>query len=318
MAVSPRLLKRRIKSIRSTRKIMKAMELVAASKMRKAAQQTVGTRPYSHLIEAMVERVRGTANPNRHPLLAGYGEKPGKSKSLLLIAASDRGLCGSFNNQITKRALEFIRNHPQDEFVAITVGRRAEQAMRRMNIPLLASFEAISNAPTFERVLPITNLIRTEFDHQRIQRVFVAYTEFKGALTQVPHVESLLPLLPGSERRPFIQAHSLDQEQEQEKDDEKETVEQNEENEELDPMRFEPSTDAVLDELLPRMVEIKIYQSLLESSASEHAARMMAMRSAGDAAKDVLDSLTLTLNQARQANITREISEIAASKAAIH
>lgn len=316
MAVSPRLLKRRIKSIRSTRKIMKAMELVAAAKMRKAAQQTVGTRPYSHLIEAMVERVRDTANPNRHPLLAGYGEKPGKSKSLLLIAASDRGLCGSFNNQITKRALEFIRNHPQDEFVAITVGRRAEQAMRRMNIPLLASFEAISNAPTFERVLPITNLIRTEFDHQRIQRVFVAYTEFKGALTQVPHVEPLLPLLPESQQPPSIQLHPIDQEQE--KDEEREAVEQNEENDELDPMRFEPSTDAVLDELLPRMVEIKIYQSLLESSASEHAARMMAMRSAGDAAKDVLDSLTLTLNQARQANITREISEIAASKAAIH
>lgn len=293
MAVPTRVIKRRIKSIRSTRKIMKAMELVAASKMRKASQLTLGTRPYASLIREMTDEVRRLVNPETHPLLAGHPKKIGQpTKTLVIVAASDRGLCGGFNNQIQKKALEFLKQRMGEQISIVTIGRRAEQVARRGNAPLSASFETISNAPSFERIRLMADFIYKEFEAERADRVFMAYTDYKSALTQIPTVVQLLPIVP---------------------EEELSTPQQSTEEDRI----FEPSPDVVLDQLLPRMLEMKIYQSLLESAASEHSARMLAMRSAGDAASDMLDDLTFTLNQARQANITREISEISAGKAAI-
>lgn len=292
MAVSTRVIKRRIKSIRSTRKIMKAMELVAASKMRKATQLALGTRPYASLIRAMTHDVRKLVKTESHPLLAGHAAHRGPLKTLVIVAASDRGLCGGFNNQIQKKALEFLKQRLGEEMRIATIGRRAEPVARRSGSALAAAFETISNAPSFARIRPMAEFVYKEFEAERADRVFIAYTDYKSALSQIPTVVQLLPIVP-----------------------EEELAAAQRETEET--MLFEPSPDAVLAQLLPRMLEMQIYQALLESAASEHSARMLAMRSAGDAASEMLEDLTFTLNQARQANITREISEISAGKAAI-
>ncbi len=299
MAIPTRVIKRRIKSVRSTRKIMKAMELVAASKMRKATQLTIGTRPYERMIEELAARIRTLVDSQRHPLLSGRGlvkDKP--LTSILIVAASDRGLCGGFNAQIIKKAVEFLQTRKGDTVKIVTIGRRADQVVRRSGLDLLASFEAISNAPSYARTQAVSSFVLDAFLTGQADRLFIAYTDFKGALSQIPNVKQLLPVIPESE----LTAQA--------------PRDEGEESEEPQ-ILFEPNPDDVLAQLLPQLIRMEVYQALLESSASEHSARMMAMRSAGDAAKDMLDDLTFTLNQARQASITREISEISAGKAAI-
>ncbi len=281
---------------------MKAMELVAASKMRRATQLALGTRPYSKLIGELTERVRHLVDSTDHPLLVGHQARSKNQESritLFLLVASDRGLCGGFNSQIVKKALEFLRRRPEDEVRVVTVGRRAEQAVKRAGYALYASFESIANAPSFERAHPIGDLLYKEFMAGSIDRVFVGYTEFKSALTQIPTVFQLLPLIP-----------------EEELSKNKELRIENSETTSSAAL-WEPSPDQVFDQLLPRALEMTVYQSFLESAASEQSARMLAMKSAGDAAGDMLDDLTFSLNQARQSSITREISEISAGKAAI-
>lgn len=294
MAVSPRLIKRRIRSVSNTRKITKAMELVAASKMRKAVQLTQASREYSRSISHIVSNVRSLVDPAVHPLLAG---RQTASTSLLIVASSDRGLCGGFNAQVLKKTLEFMKTRSESLRV-LTVGKRAQLAVKRTGHPIVASFDAISNAPTFEGSRPAGSLAYQEFMNGTVDRVFIVYMDFKSALSQIPTVTQLLPIIP--------------EENLQAKQDEEEDAEVEEPK-----ALFEPSTDILLDRLLPRLLETQIYQALLESSASEHSARMMAMRSATDNASNMIDDLTLTFNQARQANITREISEISAGKAAI-
>jgi len=293
MAVSPRLIKRRIRSVTNTRKITKAMELVAASKMRKAVQLTTSSRNYSKTIGALVDDIRKLVDPTTHPLLAGRKES---TNTLVIVASSDRGLCGGFNAQVLKKALEFFRSR-SGSIRVVTVGKRAELAVKRTGHPIVAAFEAISNAPSFERSRPVGDLAYQEFKEGKADRVFVVYTDFRSALNQVPTTIQLLPIIPESDLPATIA---------------------NEDGEREEPkILFEPKAETILDQLLPRLLETQIYQALLESSASEHAARMMAMRSATDNANAMIDDLTLTFNQARQANITREISEISAGKAAL-
>ncbi len=298
MAIPTRVIKRRIKSIRSTRKIMKAMELVAGSKMRKTTQLALATRPYASSLEALLEETRTRITDPFHPLLVGRPRKPGQTLStLIVVAASDRGLCGGFNSQLLRKLAELVTARVGDRLEVITVGRRAEQGVRRLHQVLAASFAAISNAPSFERAAPVAQLAYEGFISAKYDRVFVVCTLFQSALVQNPVIQQLLPMVPEGELDHLSQTF------------EDESMHAN--------TLFEPSTDAVLNELLPRLLEIQIYRALLESSASEHSARMMAMKSAGDAAKEMLGDLTLTLNQARQGAITQEISEISAGKAAI-
>lgn len=294
MAVPTRLVKRRIKSIRSTRKIMKAMELVAASKMRKAIGQTISARPYSTLITEMTAQLRKLIHPSRHALLAGLGSY-GAKKTMVVVVASDRGLCGGFNAQIVRQAVDFLKLRTE-EVELVTIGRRAETVVRRSNRTAGASFESMANESSFARVRPMADYILKSFLEKRVDKVFLAYTEFKSTLVQIPHVDQLLPIIPESE------AHA--RQQVDEGNDEAKIL-------------FEPNPDVVLEGLLPKLIEMQLYQALLESSASEHSARMLAMKNAGDAAKEMLEDLTFALNQARQAGITREISEISAGKAAI-
>ena len=296
MAVSPRIIKRRIKSVANTKKITKAMELVSAAKMRKAVQLTQNSRMYEGTIRDLTNRIRAMVDPKTHKLLNGVAT----SKTVLVIvASSDRGLCGGFNAQILKKTLEFLKGRTESDIRIVTVGRRAELAVKKAGYQIVASFEAISNAPSFARTLPIGKLASEAFLHGEVDRVFIAYTDFKSAVTQIPTVTQLLPITPEAELK-----------DEEEDDREKKHLEPPD-------LLFEPSPDEVLETLLPRLLETRVYQTLLESSASEHSARMMAMRSATDNASDMLQDLTFTYNQARQASITREISEISAGKAAI-
>jgi F-type H+-transporting ATPase subunit gamma len=309
MALSPRLIRRRIKSVGNTRKITKAMELVAASKMRKTVQLAQASRPYATTIKAMVDDVRQLVDPQTHPLLAGRQDV---TASLVIVAASDRGLCGGFNSQLLKKTMEFLRSRTESDIRVITVGRRAEAAVRRAGYKIVAAFDAISNAPSFERTQPIGDFTYKEFMAGHVDRVFVVYTDFKSAIAQVPMTAQLLPIIP--------EAELVGQEakiEEEEVDEDSWYKPKEEEGSDESAVLFEPNPEKVLDALLPRLLETRIYQTLLESSASEHSARMMAMRSATDNASDMLQDLTLTFNQARQAGITREISEISAGKAAI-
>lgn len=310
MALSPRLIRRRIKSVANTRKITKAMELVAASKMRKTVQLAQASRPYAATMKAMVDEVRQLVDPQTHPLLAGRKDV---AASLVIVAASDRGLCGGFNSQLLKKTMEFLRSRTESDIRVITVGRRAEAAVRRAGYQIVAAFDAISNAPSFERTQPIGDYVYKEFMAGHVDRAFVVYTDFRSAITQVPTATQLLPIIPEAElvgQEAKVEEDESDDEGHVRPDNEEEGVYES-------AILFEPNPEKVLDALLPRLLETRIYQTLLESSASEHSARMMAMRSATDNASDMLQDLTLTFNQARQAGITREISEISAGKAAI-
>lgn len=298
MALSTRLIKSRIRSIKNTRKITKAMELVAASKMRKSVQLTVASRAYAGTLGEVVDDVRTMVRESSHVFLSAASAP---TTSLVIVASSDRGLCGAFNAQVLKKTFEFLRERRERTLKIVTVGKRAEQGVRRAGYSLVAAFEAISNAPSFERIRPLAELAAAEFREGRVDRVFVVTTDYRSALSQVPRVFQLLPMIPEQELAKRDGAARAEIEEE----------------EAYDHVMFEPSPSGVLDELLPRVLETRLYQALLESSSSEHASRMMAMRSATDSASTMLEDLTLTFNQARQASITREISEISAGKAAL-
>ncbi len=287
MAVQTRAIKRRIKSVKNTRKITKAMELVAASKMRKAVASVLGTRPYASLAWASVSALAEIAELD-HPLLRARG-KP--ERVLLVLFASDRGLAGGFNTSIMRHALVVLASLGEKANVdAICVGKRASDAMRKMGRPVIAAFAELSNNPRFEDILPLSRLILDEFTQGTYEKVMLCYTDFVSAIAQKPMVMDLLPI---PAPQPSFQRGEATQ------------------------YLFEPSPVSVLDRLLPRITEAMIFQALLESSASEHAARMMAMRSASDAAADMIDDLTFTFNQVRQAGITQEIAEISSGKAAL-
>src|SRR3989338_694253 len=303
MAGKTKAIRRRIKSVTNTRKITKAMELVAASKMRKAMQSVHGTRPYAKLAWNTVISIGSKIDTHLHPLLRTHKKL---NRVLLLVISSDRGLAGGFNTNIIRKTFEQIRLYEQanesDEYVeirTICVGKRVADAMRRADIPIIASFSDITNNTKFEEVLPIGRMVIDEFTKGNYDKVLVAYTDFVSALTQRAVMLELLPLGTSKDL-----THG--------------DVEKSGSEEEMKlEYQFEPSAQNVLDRILPRLIETMIYQAVLESAASEHSARMMAMRSATDAAKDMLGDLTFTYNQARQAGITQEIAEISSGAAAL-
>lgn len=268
------------------------MELVAASKMKRAVQMTMSSRAYASTTKSLVDEIQKLVSPKMHNMLFSGIKKDSKAlKTLVIVCASDRGLCGGFNAQCLKRTMEFFKEREGDKLSVVTVGKRANRAVQRIGLPILASFEAISNAPSFARSKPVGLLATQTFVSRKADRVFIVYMDYKSAIEQIPTVEQILPIIP---------EHELEGRSHKKSE-----------------VLFEPDPNIVLEMLLPKFVEIRIYQALLESSASEHSARMMAMRNATDNATDIVDALVLSYNQARQASITQEISEISAGKAAI-
>ncbi len=309
MAVSTRLIRRRIKSVGNTKKITKAMELVAASKMRKAVSNVLASRPYAEAAWRAIGEIAKVTDPGLHPLLS---TKPGADRVLVILVTSDRGLCGGFNAQMLRRINAFVRDVSEGtEVDFVTVGKKGQAAVRRMGGNLVATFVELEAHPTVADIRPIADMAIRDFTDGKYEAVYLAFTDYVSALVQKPNVSQMLPIVRIEGLGEVSEASKAGLE---EKRSDAEALDLDGGPQEY---LFEPSPEAVLEQMLPRLVEAQVYQAVLESSASEHSARMVAMRSATDAASEMIDNLTLTYNRARQAGITAEIAEISSGKAAL-
>lgn len=310
MARGLREIRRKMKAVKSTSQVTKAMELVAASKMRKAVQNAQMLRRYALHAWDILQSL-GRAHPEAHTFL----KQRSVENVLAIVFTSDRGLCGSLNAQLFRSLLQYIKGisglKTFKKIDFITVGKKGHQMVMRQGRTVIATFPALSNHPSHRDVLPIGRLALQSFIDGTYDHVVLVYTDFISPLVQQPAVKVLLPFSP-SEVREML-SHIAQQK--------KSTKEE----QELAKVRsdiaidyvLEPSIDEVLDIILPQLTEVQIFQAVLESVASEHSARMIAMRNATDNASGIMDDLTLTYNQTRQAGITAELAELSASKAAL-
>ena len=292
MSIATRDIKRRLKGIGGTRKLTKAMELVAASKMRRASVAVVASRPFSstarHIMSRLVAAATAEGQIVRHPLLE---VRPVK-RVVVVVYSANRGLCGSFNSQLST-AIQRQAQLWQEQGINvnyITFGKRVRESLVRRGAILAADFSRPDIIKDSVEVMPLTRLVIQSFTSSDYDQVWLAFTDYVSALKQEPQV---IPLLPFDASLWNVPAGDV-----------------------FD-YKFEPSAQEVLDAVLPRLVEVQLWQAALESLASEHASRMLAMRNASDAAGDLLDELTNIFNRARQASITAEIAEISGGAAAL-
>ncbi|MBI5639570.1 MAG: ATP synthase F1 subunit gamma [Nitrospirae bacterium] len=274
-------IKRRIKAVESTSKITKAMKMVAASKFRKAQQRMFELRPYADRMGAILSSLASGSEPEAHPLLA---VRPRKRVEVLVIT-SDRGLCGAFNTNILKTAAAHVAMLQKEGFeVTISaVGRKANDYYKRRNIGLQRIWTGISGKISYANAQEIAADISEKYAGEAVDEVIVIYNEFKSVVAQKVVVSRLLPLAP---------------------------IQTAEETTPVYNFIYEPSRQDIFSNLVPKNVEIQIYRALLESQASEEAARMSAMENATNSARDMISNLTLQYNKARQATITKELMDI--------
>lgn len=303
MARSLRDIRRKIKAVKSTRQITKAMELVAASKMRKAVSSAQALRMYARMAWNILERL-ATINPESHPYLK---ERPVK-KILAILFTSDKGLCGALNAQLFRKTNTYFRSlnemPEKPEIDVIAVGKKGGEFVHRLGKKVIAKFPAFTKHASFKEIFPISRLALNEFLAGNYDHVVLIYSDFVSPLVQIPTLKKLLPL---SKTDLSAMLASLSQ-------GTKEEIQSEEKGQEY---LFEPSQDEVLKTILPQLTEIQIYQGMLEATASEHSARMVAMQNATTNASEIIEDLTLTYNQTRQSAITAELAEISASKAAL-
>jgi F-type H+-transporting ATPase subunit gamma len=289
-------IKRRIKSVKNTKKITKAMELMAASKMRKAVAGTLASRAYARYSWEVLESIANALTEESHPLLT---PREG-NKSLVVLITSTRGLCGGYDAQIIRQVMTMLRAKKPDETIDfITVGKKGDAAMRRIGQNILATFQ-LPDSIKLTDTLPISQLVTDAFKANEYQKIYVAYTDFKSALAQVPQVRQLLP----------VQVDEVRKEIEKLQEDAPKTNTRT-------AYVFEPSYHELIESLVEKIARMQVYQMLLESNASEQSARMVAMKNASEAAGEMINDLTLIFNKARQASITQEISEISAGMASV-
>ena len=290
---SQREIRRRIRSVRNISQITRAMEMVAASRLRRAQQRVTATRPYTERLNAVIANLAGLAGRGvdgdgedvSFPLLE---QRPIQRVAVILVTP-DRGLTGPLNSNILRRASRYILNEAGVPVSIIAVGRRGRDFMVRYGREVVAELTRIGDYPTLAQVTPITQVAVQDFIAGRVDAVQVIYSRFVSTLSQVPEVQQVLPVQPPAEADARATANVI----------------------------FEPNPAVVLNQLLPRYVDQQVYRAILESIASEHAARMVAMRNATDNARELVSELTLSMNKARQAQITREVSEIAAGANAL-
>jgi len=317
MAVNTKAIKGRIKTVKNTKKITKAMEMVAAAKMRKAVEAAANTRLYALLTRELMEHLGHIDVPNI-PML----EERVVKRVLAIVVSSNRGLCGSFNGNLFKKtAREFgdvqkLSTHVGNSDIApsenvavdmIAVGKKAVSFGKKQGYEVIAAYDTISDTPSYDEVLPVADMAVQAFLEKKYDKVVVSFTEFKTSLVQQAMTMQLLPISPAHIEEIVEKTDEL--RQEEIGDDERFPIEN---------YLFEPSWDAIMEEVMPRLIEIQLYQAVLESSASEHSARMVAMKSATDAAGDMITDLTRMFNKGRQAAITQEIAEIASGAAALN
>lgn len=254
------------------------MQFVAASKLKRAQDATLQSRPYSDKLDEVLADLASVLSEEEHPLLVRRNE----GERLIILFTTDRGLAGSLNTNTIRHAARAIAES-SGGLAVVTVGRKGTAAMRRAHVPLAAAFDGYGDRPAFADVLPLARLVSDDYLAGTYSRVDLIHPTFVSTLVQRPAMESLLPIEPSEDTegipgRQFI---------------------------------FEPNASSVLEQLLPRYVATRLYQAVLELTASEQSARMVAMRNATDNAQELIDDLTLTYNKVRQSNITREMIEIA-------
>jgi F-type H+-transporting ATPase subunit gamma len=275
---SQREIRRRIGSVKNIKQITRAMQFVAASKLKRAQDATLQSRPYRDKLDEVLADVASVLSDEDHPLLA----RRDSGARLLILFTTDRGLAGSLNTNTIRFAAKEISSSTGDLRV-VTVGRKGTAAMRRARVPIAAAFDGFGDKPTFASVLPLARLVTDDFLAGTYATVDLVHPRFVSTLVQRPSVERLLPIVPTDNTEGIPGNQFL----------------------------WEPSASAVLEQLLPRYVATRIYQAVLETTASEQSSRMVAMRNATDNAQELIEDLTLTYNKVRQANITREMIEIA-------
>jgi F-type H+-transporting ATPase subunit gamma len=286
----------RIGSVRNIAQITRAMEMVAASRMKRAQDSILAARPYADELEDALRRVAAAQGLTEeiNPLLA---RRPVRRVAMIMIT-TDRGLAGSLNANATRTVLRWVTERASRsggngrvEIEAITVGRKGRDALRRAGVPIAAHFAQLGDRPSFADVTPIARLVTQDFLEEKYDEIDIAYSAFVSTLAQKPQIATILPV-----ERPEMGAEH------QRTNDE---------------YLFEPSPEAVLSRLLPHYVAIGIYRAVLENNASEQSARMIAMRNSTENANELIGDLTLVYNKTRQATITREMIEIASGAEAL-
>jgi F-type H+-transporting ATPase subunit gamma len=275
---SQRDIRRRIRDVGRIKQITRAMQFVAASKLKRAQDSTLAARPYSEKIDEVLADLAAVLGADEHPLLS---RREG-GKRLLVLITSDRGLAGPLNTNTIRFAARTITEH-QGDLVVVSVGRKGRDAMRRARVPLEAHFAGFGDRPAFADVIPLSRLITDGFVSGEFGQIDIVYPRFVSTLTQRPTMEALLPVAPSEDTEGIPGNQFI----------------------------FEPNAGAVLEQLLPRYVATRLYQAVLEAKASEESSRMVAMKNATENADDLIEEYTLAYNKVRQANITREMIEIA-------
>lgn len=283
-----REIKSKIKSVQNTRKVTRALEMVSASKIRKAQDRMKASRPYARLMKQVIGHIARANTDYVHPYMAARNTV---KRVGYIVVSTDRGLCGGLNSNLFRKLLGEIREHQQQgvEVDVVAIGQKANAFFRRLKVNMVASVTHLGEKPQVEQLIGIIKVMLDAYEAGTVDRVKLAYNDFINTMTQRPTVDQLLPLPPAEE---MSQSHDWD-------------------------YIYEPDAPSVLNDVLTRYVESLVYQAVLENLASEHAARMVAMKSASDNASKLIDTLNLIYNKARQAAITQEISEIVGGAAAV-
>jgi len=283
-----REIKTKIKSVQNTRKVTRALEMVSASKIRKAQERMRILRPYVQAMKQVIGHLAQANTDFQHPFLV---ERPNVQRVGYVVVSSDRGLAGGLNNNLFRKVLADMR-HWQDQQAhidVVTIGQKASAFFRRLNVDMRASVAHIGDAPKLETLIGVIRVMLDAFVEGKVDRVYLVYNRFINTMAQQVTFDQLLPLPVGEEK---MAAHDWD-------------------------YLYEPDPATVLEHVLTRYIDSLVYQAVMENVASEHAARMVAMKAASDNANKLIDTLNLVYNKARQAAITQEISEIVGGAAAV-
>ncbi|MBI2763162.1 MAG: ATP synthase F1 subunit gamma [Chloroflexi bacterium] len=275
---SQRDIRRRIRDVGRIKQITRAMQFVAASKLKRAQDATLAARPYSEKIDEVLADLAAVLGDQEHPLLGDRRD----GKRLIVLITSDRGLAGPLNTNTIRYGARAITEHAGD-LAVVSVGRKGRDAMRRSRVPLEAHFAGFGDRPAFADIIPLARLITDGFVNGEFGQIDIVFPRFVSTLVQRPTLDPLLPIKPTEDTEGIPGNQFI----------------------------FEPDPGTVLEQLLPRYVATRLYQAVLEAKASEESSRMVAMKNATENADDLIAEYTLAYNKVRQANITREMIEIA-------
>ncbi len=278
-------LRRRIRSVRSTQQLTRAMKMVYAAKLRRSQAAVVEARPYASALEGVLRSLAGRVGAARHPLLV---ERPEKSVTLAVVAG-DKGLCGAFNTNVLREATALVRSGRWERVELVLVGRRAIDFFRRRGLAAAAAYPELMKRVTPEGSREVARTLAERYESGATHAVYLLYNRFRSIIRQEVTLERLLPIARLQGEAGAGAGATI----------------------------FEPSPQALVGAILPRHVEFQVFRALLDSQAAEHAARMMAMDSASKNAGEMIDRLTLTYNRARQASITKELIEIVSGAQAL-